>query len=57
MLHSPQQARELGLGLKGADAGMHGQVELVYELVYKRSIDLAVMTFFGKQMLASPGVV
>ncbi len=33
LLYSPQQARELGLGLKGADAGSYGQAELVYELV------------------------
>jgi hypothetical protein len=26
LLHSPQQARELGFGLEGADAGIHGKM-------------------------------
>ena len=36
LLHGPQQARQLGLGLEGADAGIHGSSDLVHKLVYKQ---------------------
>ena len=50
LLHSPQQARKLGLGLEGADTGIHGQNKLVYQLVYEQGIAVAVMTLSGKQV-------
>ena len=50
LLHSPQQARELGLGFKGADADIHGQNYQFYkQSIAEAVMTLSVTTFAGKQ--------